>query len=329
MRLSKKILLILSVCVIIAAVLGRYFVYVPVVEPPPLTGALAEHALDIDGLDRRFSVYRPDRPLESTAAVIMLHGSRGSGKRIRRGSDYGFDLLADRHGFIVVYPEGYERHWNDCRASARYQAKLSNVDDVTFMRELIAFIVAEYAVDPGRVFAAGLSNGGQMAYRLALEAPDLVRGVGVIAAGMPTETNMSCERAGKAVPVMIINGTDDPINPFDGGEVTLLGPIGSRGDVKSAQASVQYWADLAGYTTAPFFHRYPDNDADDNSVAERMVWTMNGRPEVALVTVDGGGHTIPGPALAFPFFLGPVNRDFSAIDEIWRFFSREDSSSTF
>jgi polyhydroxybutyrate depolymerase len=323
MRLSKKILLVLAVCVIVASLLGRYFVYVPVVEPPPLTGALADHALDIGGLDRHFAVYRPDRPLESAAAVIMLHGARGSGKRIRRGSGYGLDLLADRHGFIVVYPEGYERHWNDCRAAAQYQAKLSNVDDVAFMRELVSFIAAEYAVDRNRVFVAGLSNGGQMAYRLALEAPDLVRGIAVIAASMPTQENMSCIGSGKAVPVMIINGTADPINPYGGGEVTLVGPFGSRGDVMSAQASAQYWARLAQYSTEPFFHRYPDNNADDGSVAERMVWTANGRPEVALVTVDGGGHTIPGPGLAFPFFLGSANQDFSAVDEIWRFFSRE------
>jgi polyhydroxybutyrate depolymerase len=95
----------------------------------------------------------------------------------------------------------------------------------------------------------------------------------------------------------------------------------------SAQATAQYWARLAQYSTEPFFHRYPDNNADDGSVAERMVWTVTGRPEIALVTVDGGGHTIPGPGLAFPFFLGAANQDFSAIDEIWRFFSREAATS--
>lgn len=325
MRLSKKIILSLSVCFIILAVLGRYFVYMPVIEPPPLTGTLAGHSLDVDGRQRQFAVYRPEREIESVAAVIMLHGSRGSGQRIRRGSGYGFDLLADRHGFIVVYPEGYEQHWNDCRAAAQYRTKLLGIDDVEFIRELVSFIASEYSVDRNRVFVAGLSNGGHMAYRLALEAPDIVHAVGVIAANMPAENNMSCERSKKAVPVMIINGTTDPINPFDGGEVTLFGPFGSRGDVVSAPASAQYWADIAGYTTGPFFHRYPDNDTGDRSVAERMVWTMNGRPEIALVTVDGGGHTIPGPEISFPFFLGNVNRDFSAVDEIWRFFSRQDS----
>lgn len=323
MRLSKKIILVLTVCAVAAAVLGRYLVYVPVTEPPKLTGTLTGHTLEIDGLERQFAVYRPDRPIESAAAVIILHGSRGSGERIRRASGYGFDALADRHGFVVVYPEGYEHHWNDCRAAAAYRAKALNIDDVAFMRDLVSFIAAKYAVDRGTVFVVGLSNGGQMAYRLALEAPDLVRGVAAIAANLPTQRNLSCAPSGTAVPVMIVNGTADPINPFAGGEVTLVGPFGSRGTVRSAKATAQYWVQLAGYSAEPFFHRYPDNDPDDGSVADRRVWAAAGRPEVALVTVDGGGHTIPGPGLAFPYFLGSVNRDFPAIEEIWRFFARE------
>ena len=319
MRLSKKILLVLAACVIVAAALGRYFIYVPVIKPPELSGTLTRHTLD----ERRFSVYQPVQAPDPAAAVIMLHGSRGSGKRIRRASGYGFDLLADRDGFIVVYPEGFERHWNDCLATGDDSAQKLNVDDVGFMRKLIAFIVDEYHADRDKVFVAGVSNGGQMAYRLALEAPDLVRGVAVIGAGLPTEQSLSCAPSDMAVPVMIVIGTADPINPFDGGEVTLGGPFGSRGKVRSAQASAQYWVSLAGYSTEPFFHHYPDSDPGDDSVAERMVWSAPGQAEIVLLTVEGGGHTIPGPGLEFPRFLGPVNHDFSSIDEIWRFFSRE------
>jgi polyhydroxybutyrate depolymerase len=323
MRLSKKILLSLAVCAVVVAALARYFVYVPVIEPPELTGTLTDQVLDVSGTERRFAVYQSAQPVESAAAVIMLHGARGSGARIRRVSGYGFDALADRHGFVVAYPEAYEWHWNDCLAAADYRANEMNIDDVAFMRELVAFLVDEYAVDRDQVFVAGLANGGQMAYRLALEAPDLVRAAAVIAANLPTEQNLSCTPAEKALPVMIVNGTADPINPFDGGEVTLIGPFNSRGMVRSAQASVQYWADLAGYSEDPFFHHYPDSQADDDSFAERMVWSAPGRPEIALVTIDGGGHTIPGPGPEFPLFLGSVNRDFSAIEEVWRFFSRE------
>lgn len=327
MRLSKKILLAVATCVILAAALGRYFIYVPVMVPPELSGTLTHHVLDVGELERRFAVYWPVQSLESAAAVIMLHGSRGSGKRIRRASGYEFDMLADRDGFIVVYPEALGQHWNDCRIAGDNAAQALPVDDVAFMRVLIAFIIDEYTVARRKVFVAGVSNGGQMAYRLALEAPDLVRGVAAIAASLPLELTPACTPTGKAVPVMIVNGSADPINPYTGGEVTLAGWFGDRGVVRSAPASAQYWADLAGYANEPFFHRYPDSDADDGSVANRMVWSETGRAEVALVTVDGGGHTIPGPGLAFPRFLGAVNRDFSAVDEIWRFFSRQSTAT--
>ena len=162
-----------------------------------------------------------------------------------------------------------------------------------------------------------------MSFRLALEAPDLVRGVAAIAASMPAQDNLDCRPAGKAVAVMIVNGTLDSINPYDGGEVTLLGPWGTRGVVKSSGASAGYWVGQAGYSTEPFIIRYPDVVPEDRSIAMHSVWSDQLRPEIGLITVHGGGHTIPHPTAEFPRFLGPVNRDFNAIDEIWQFFQRE------
>ena len=122
---------------------------------------------------------------------------------------------------------------------------------------------------------------------------------------------------------MIINGTDDPINPYEGGEVALLGPWGSRGIVKSSVESARYWATLAGYTTESFQYRYPDSVPEDDSVAIRQIWSDASGPEIGLITVYGGGHTIPHPTARFPRFLGPVNRDFKAVEEAWRFFQSE------
>jgi len=122
---------------------------------------------------------------------------------------------------------------------------------------------------------------------------------------------------------MIVNGTDDPFNPYNGGEAGWLGRFGRRGMVRSSLESAQYWAGITGYEANPFQHRYPDNVTEDNSVATRIVWTDPGLPEISLITVHGGGHTIPHPDQQFPRFLGPVNRDFSVVDEIWRFFQRE------
>ncbi len=323
MRLALKLVLAFLVVVGTMVAAFRYWVFIPAAEPPALDGRLAEHALVVGGVERHFAVYRPAGVAASPAAVLVLHGSRGDGRRMRRATSYGFDLLADRFGFIVIYPDSYATQWNDCRAAGDVPARRLGIDDVSFLRDLVAVAVDTYGVDRRSVFAAGLSNGGQMGYRLALEAPDLIRGVAAIAASLPTPDNSVCRGTGAGVPVMVINGTEDPVNPFAGGKVTIVGPFGNRGEVLSARDTANRWASLAGYVDPPFFHYYPDTNPDDGSVVSRTVWADGLHPEVALIAVEGGGHTIPGPGLHFPRLLGAVNGDFPAVDEIWRFFARE------
>jgi polyhydroxybutyrate depolymerase len=323
MRLSKKLVLVLAALILIFGAAFRYFVVVPMIEPPQLSGSFLSQEIEVDELTRSFHYYVPAELGPGSVVVFAFHGSRGDGRMMRRGLHFEFDRLADEHGMVVVYPDGYRNHWNDCRKAGTYDANLKNIDDLGFFRAMLAFLQEEYRVDPAQVFAVGISNGGQMAYRLALETPELIRGAVAIAASMPADQNLSCEPANQAVAMMIINGSEDSINPFEGGEVTLLGPWGTRGEVISSEKSAQYWAALAGYSNEPFEHRYPDAVPEDDSVAIHSVWSGEGRPEVGLIAVYGGGHTIPHPVAESPRFLGTVNRDFIAADEIWRFFDRE------
>ncbi len=168
-----------------------------------------------------------------------------------------FDALAEEHGFIPVYPDGFESHWNDCRASASYAANTQDIDDVGFLRELVLTLQARHGVDPERVYATGLSNGGQMAYRLGLEAPELVAGIAAIAANLPIGDNLDCAAKGRAVPTLIINGTDDPVNPYAGGVVEILGNS-SRGTVLSSLATANYWARLSGVDAPGVENSWPD-----------------------------------------------------------------------
>jgi polyhydroxybutyrate depolymerase len=124
------------------------------------------------------------------------------------------------------------------------------VDDVGFLRALVARFATEHGADRARVFATGISNGGQMALRLALEAPELVRGVAPVAASLPAERNMDCRPAGRPVSVLIMNGTADPMNPFGGGDVALYGLLGNAAPC-CRQNCIDYFRDLAGYTDAP------------------------------------------------------------------------------
>jgi polyhydroxybutyrate depolymerase len=299
-----------------------YWFYTPSIEPvPALDGKLLEGSLSVGGLERHFRWYRPAKPADSPPIVFVLHGSRGDGREARRGTYYEFDRLADRHGFLAVYPDGYEQHWNDCRAKAPYSANTRNIDDVTFFARMIDFFVAEQRANPDRVYATGISNGGQLAYRLALELPDRIAAVAPVAASLPDDANFDCKKSGKPVAILIMNGTKDPMNPYEGGDVALYGIWGSRGTVLSTDDTVRYFAELAGHHGPPRVVEYPDVNTHDHSRAELEIWNDGGGPEVVLLKVDGGGHTFAHPFHRYPRFIGGTNADLDAAAEIWRFFT--------
>lgn len=304
---------------------GWWLLAAPAPTEPELAGAVQRESLNIGGRTRTFSTYFARRGAPAAGLVFVLHGSMMSGARMRAATVYEFDVLADREGFIVVYPDGYGGYWNDCRAIGDFAAKSEGVDDVAFLRAIAERLVKEHDIPKRRVFATGVSNGGQMAYRLAFEAPDLVGAIAPIAASVPSASNQTCEPSSRAVATMIINGTDDPLNPYEGGEVALFGLFMHRGTVQSSLESARYWARLAGYREGPRREPIPDRDPNDGTRSTRWTWAEVNRPEVALIEVEGGGHTIPHPRGSWQRLLGRVSRDFSAPGEIWAFFVRNTS----
>src|SRR5260221_7490597 len=139
---------------------------------PKLPGTIERGALEHGGRARTWIAYLPARAATHPALVIVLHGSMGTGERARVGFGYDFDLLADQNGFIAVYPQGYEGHWNDCKLKGPYAARRENIDDVGFLHALVDRLVKDHDADPARVYVAGISNGGSMKLRLALPTPD-------------------------------------------------------------------------------------------------------------------------------------------------------------
>jgi polyhydroxybutyrate depolymerase len=314
-----------SVLVLLIAASFAYFLYTPAPARPALSGSIRRDSLQVGELRRGYVFYVPARLASHPPLLLALHGSMGNAGQMRRISAYRFEQLADEHGFIIVYPEAYEGHWNDCRKTFSSAAKRSRVDDVSFMRTLVAHFRSTYGVDSARVFAAGISNGGHLAYRLALEAPDLFRAVAAVAANLPTEENSHCTPAGGAVSVLILNGTDDPINPFEGGRVTVFG-FGDRGTVRSARASAEYFARRNGSVGAPVVERVPQKGSA-RTKAERAHWRSTSGADVVLYTIRGGGHTLPHPRARGPRLLGRTHSALDGAEEIWRFFARRDAPS--
>lgn len=319
MRRTLKVLAVIAMVVLVALALAWWwYLRADPMEPPALPGSVQTGTLEHGGHQRSWLAYVPAAKSPSPALVLVMHGSLGDGEQMREATRYGFDVLAERHGFIAVYPDGYERHWNDCRGGADYAANLENIDDVGFLRALVARMVDEQGVDPARVFATGLSNGGQMAYRLGLEAPDLVAGIAAMAASLADP--IACEPAGGAVAALVMNGTEDPVNPYEGGLVEIFGNT-SRGRVLSSAATAGYWAGLAGYDGEGERSRWPRRVPDDDTWVESVEWSGQGRVPVSLVTIYGGGHTVPNPVFSLPRILGPTSHQLDGPEVIWAFFS--------
>jgi polyhydroxybutyrate depolymerase len=257
-------------------------------------------------------------PVGPRPVLVVLHGAYGNGALARALAAPALERLADRHGFVVAYPDAYADGWNDCRRQVPYAARRDGVDDVAFVRALVARLAATRGVDGGRAYALGFSNGGHLALRLALEAPAGVAGVAAVGAALPEADDAlpGCDGARGATAVLLVNGTADRVNPYAGGEVRL--PDGRRaGRVLSSRATAEYFASLAGHAAPP--HADTLAAAWPRARATRLEWRGAGAPAVALLTVPGGGHLLPRRAALTPL-LGDASEQLDAVEEAVRFF---------
>ena len=319
LRFLRFCLLSLIVVVVLAGALFAYFVYSPDPEVPRLSGTLAKGSIDVGGVKRTYLSYVPRGLANGAPLLLVMHGSGENGARIRIETGYGFERLADEHGFAVVYPDSYSFDWNDCGKIGDYTVNGREVDDVGLLVALADKLISEIGVDRNRVFATGVSAGGFMSLRLALEAPSRFRAVAAVAASVPTPENFKCKPAGTGTSVMIMNGTKDPLVPFGGGEVNLLGWFYKGGNVRPARESAQYYADVNQLAGTP--------ETNQTVVAgvtvEQVLWGKDSKTEVELLAIHDGGHGLPQPYFRRPRLLGPspMAPDGPAI--IWEFFARQ------
>jgi polyhydroxybutyrate depolymerase len=291
------------------------------VPPPPEDPGLRRGSLVIGQVERTFLHYAPPDLPPQPPAVLVFHGAGGDGDQMRHLVGQELERLARQSGFVVVYANGHEGHWNDCRAGVPYPAKERGIDDLAFVRGLIHWLGHRYGVDPRRIRAIGFSNGAHLAYRLALELPGELQAIAAFGAGLPVEEELDCRESGAAIPVMVVNGTMDRINPYDGGDA--VGPDGRfLGRVRSTPGTAKYFARLAGHGGEPVREEVLPAAEAQGTAVRRTEWSRLGAPVVVLVTIVGGGHTIPGPGGPFPEFLGAVETRFRAMEEAVRFFDR-------
>lgn len=252
--------------------------------------ALTTDSLRVDGNFRSFHFVKPKTAQSGRSLVFVLHGSGGNGRQMANATAL-LESKAESENFIAVYPDGYKKFWNECRKAAGSEANLENIDEISFFEAMIDYFKQKHGIDERRVFAVGTSGGGHMVYKLAMMIPEKFRAVAAIIANLPDEKNMDCEGVGTAIPIMIINGTNDQVNPYNGGEVRA-GNF-SPGTVRSTDETFRYWSRLAGYTGAPTKERLSDADPSDGKIIERYTYSTTNKPDVVLLKVIGGKHDYP------------------------------------
>lgn len=311
MKRSRWLLALVAVGTIgIAAV---WFFYAPM--PKASDEPVVSRSVTQDGRDRSFMVYRPPAQRLDAPVLLVFHGSMMDGPNMRRMLGASFERLARERGVVVVYPTGFEGHFNDGRVTAKYSARTLNLDDVGFARAIVDSLVTDHLVDRKRVYAFGYSNGGHMAMRLAAQAPDLVAGVIISNANVPTPDNMGWALApvsAAAKPkVVLIEGSKDPINPYEGGRVTIFG-FGDRGTVLSSADSAAWFAKRLELDHQPVVDTRQQIAGFE---VQQQDW---GTPaQVRLVTLHGAGHTVAQADYRFWRFLGATVLDDGILNSAW------------
>jgi polyhydroxybutyrate depolymerase len=314
--LALLVLLPLGACLLLRAAIGPSAACRRPVTGPVQPGTFAR-ALTSGGLERCYLLHVPPGHDVTRPAplVFSLHGFASNAQPQEKLT--GWSQLADREGLLVVYPEGtsFPLRWN---ASPAFGTE--NVDDVQFIRDVIAELAQLVALDPARIYVNGMSNGGFMSHRLACEAADTVAAIGMVSASTG-ELPGGCSPS-RPVPVIAFNGTDDPLVRYYGRDFVQvsvpewllrlgnLSPHPTR--MPAVAAWVADWAERDGCNATP-----EAIAAMGDASGVRYAGCQAGA-EVVLYTIEGGGHTWPG-GLPLPF-VGKTSTDIDATRTMWAFF---------
>jgi polyhydroxybutyrate depolymerase len=254
---------------------------------------------------RSFSYYKPSGSITKGSLMFLMHGSGGNSNNMLKPASK-LESIAAAEKLLVVYPNGYLHFWNECRKFSNAIANKEDINEQAFFTAMIKHFQKKYGISQHKVFASGFSGGGQMAYKLALTMPGIFKAVNAVVANMPDSASCDCVLAGKPMPVMIINGTDDKTNPYNGGEMFVNNA--SFGVVLSSENSLGYWAKLAGYKGVPEKTLLSDTDPSDHKTIEKYSYHQKNKPTVTLLKVVGGHHDYPNDidvyTYAWEFFKG-------------------------
>jgi polyhydroxybutyrate depolymerase len=305
--------------IVAAAILTTALISAAAGAPSPTPGNHNE-SLEIGAgakkMTRTFIVHVPPGldGKSKVPVVIMLHGSGGSGEDAIEQTGWG--AKSDREGFIAVFPDGTLPHpaqparfldnplrWNDGTDRGA-----TSVDDVGFISAMIDFLEARYAADPARIYCTGFSNGASMTYSVGLNLSNRIAAIAPVSGHLRYQDKLLAY----PVPLLFIIGTQDPINPIEGGNVKL--PSGVTEYRPPVEDSLKEWERMLGCGPEV-------QTARGNGVLEITYNNCAKGGEVEYYRVRGLGHIWPGGVSHMPEkWFGKPSDHLNATDAIWDFF---------
>jgi len=260
------------------------------------------------GVRREYLLYVPPSydPATPAPLVITIHGFAQWPANQRDVSRW--NPLADEYGLIVVYPSGtgFPKRWG---AHGTADSLNPQMEDVTFISDLIDKLKSEYTIDPARIYANGLSNGGGMSYLLACELSERIAAIGTVGGAYLYPLD-KC-RPAYTVPMIAFHGDADQIVPYYGGRSAMF-------DVPFPV--IPEW--MAQYAAQNDCAATPDELPAQGEVTGIRYGQCNENSEVLFYTIHGGGHAWPGGGTLPKAIVGHTTQDIDATRTIWAFFQQ-------
>lgn len=281
----------------------------------------------VDKLNRTFYVFVPSSysNSRSTPVLLVFHGLGMSA--VNMTAITGFNGVASRNNFIVVYCQSVSKRWNDGMNNTK------GVNDVKYVQAVLKKLSTRLNISQRRIYACGLSNGGYFCQLLASAMPDRIAGIAVVGS---TVMRQALSKSGKPIPCLFFFGSEDPlINWSDGGKRDL-GKYGKKlgfesidpnfyklaryGGWMSVEDLVSYWVSRNRCSNSPRTTMLPDKVKDDGMRVQLKSYGSAGNA-VHVYKIIGGTHSWPG-ALLLPGVKAKSCQDISASEVIWDFFKR-------
>jgi polyhydroxybutyrate depolymerase len=272
---------------------------------------------------REYLLALPSRPATGKRPlVVILHGAGASARQVLGLAFPPSPLsvwleIAEREDMVVAAADAGKGGWSDCFASA---ARVAKKDDVAFVAAIVDDAVARHGADPDRVHVIGVSRGGLMAYRIAVEIPHRLASFAALLACMPPHGRARAPTV--ALPALIVGCTADPFMPYRGGK--HLRTLGFLEPMMGIEDGVRVWSELAGLPATPVAEALAPAAGGNGTSATRFMWGEGDGLQVGLYRIDGGGHAEPSRLKRYPAWInglsGPQNGDLEIAEAAWDFF---------